>query len=103
MTVSYSGNFGQLLLRWRGSLWKSLYKDLIVFLVLYYLINLIYRFALPEDAKVIFEKTAVMCNEYTKNIPLQFLLGFYVGLVVKRWWEQFEVRKNCAFFLADSA
>jgi len=28
-------------------------------------------------------------NSYTNHIPLTFLLGFYVGMVVKRWWEQF--------------
>ncbi|VDK45866.1 unnamed protein product [Cylicostephanus goldi] len=29
-------------------------------------------------------------NEYTKNIPLTFLLGFYVANIVSRWWRQFE-------------
>jgi len=29
-------------------------------------------------------------DEFTKRIPLTFLLGFYVAAVVKRWWEQFE-------------
>ncbi|CAJ0573739.1 unnamed protein product, partial [Mesorhabditis spiculigera] len=29
-------------------------------------------------------------NEYTKLIPLTFLLGFYVSNVVGRWWRQFE-------------
>ncbi|GMT24548.1 hypothetical protein PFISCL1PPCAC_15845, partial [Pristionchus fissidentatus] len=29
-------------------------------------------------------------NEYTKLIPLTFLLGFYVSNVVSRWWRQFE-------------
>ncbi|KAK6038455.1 Bestrophin [Cooperia oncophora] len=29
-------------------------------------------------------------NEYTRLIPLTFLLGFYVSSVVSRWWSQFE-------------
>ncbi|KAK6034186.1 Bestrophin [Cooperia oncophora] len=31
-----------------------------------------------------------MFNEFTKMIPLTFLLGFYVSNVVTRWWRQFE-------------
>ena len=28
-------------------------------------------------------------NDYLAGLPLTFLLGFYVSLVVKRWWEQY--------------
>jgi len=36
----------------------------------------------------------VYCGRYSKLIPLSFLLGFYVSLVVTRWWDQF---KNLAW------
>ncbi len=91
MTVSYNGNFSRLLLKWRGSLWKTIYVELIIFLILYYIINFIYRFALNPGQQDTFEKVAVVCNFYVKQIPLTFLLGFYVGILVKRWWEQFVV------------
>ena len=40
--------------------------------------------------RLVFNDIAVLFNDYTKQIPLTFLLGFYVALIVKRWWEQFE-------------
>ena len=38
-----------------------------------------------------FEQVVLMFNEYTKLIPLTFLLGFYVTSIVTRWWAQFEL------------
>ena len=37
-----------------------------------------------------FETLCKMCGGYVKEIPLTFLLGFYVSNVVSRWWRQFE-------------
>lgn len=91
MTVSYSDQFVKLLFRWRGSIWKSIWKELIVFLVLYYTINFIYRFALTTEQQATFVKFITFCNYATQYIPLLFLLGFYVFLIVGRWWDQFNV------------
>lgn len=27
----------------------------------------------------------------SQNIPMSFVLGFYVTLVVRRWWEQYRL------------
>uniref|UniRef100_A0A0K0E4U6 Bestrophin homolog n=1 Tax=Strongyloides stercoralis TaxID=6248 RepID=A0A0K0E4U6_STRER len=88
MTISYSDQFLKLLLRWRGSLWKAIWKHLLLFLSLYYLINLIYRFLLSEGQQVKFMKYVILFDEFLHEIPLTFLLGFYVQMVVRRWWEQ---------------
>uniref|UniRef100_A0A8C5N9M4 Bestrophin homolog n=1 Tax=Gouania willdenowi TaxID=441366 RepID=A0A8C5N9M4_GOUWI len=37
-----------------------------------------------------FEKLAIYCDRYAELIPVSFVLGFYVTLVVSRWWGQFE-------------
>ncbi|VDM81837.1 unnamed protein product [Strongylus vulgaris] len=42
MTISYSGNFCHLLLRWKGSLWRSVWKELLIYLILFYTIRLFY-------------------------------------------------------------
>ncbi len=36
-----------------------------------------------------FESLALYCNNYADLIPVTFVLGFYVSLVIQRWWEQF--------------
>lgn len=51
MTVSYTlkvaearfGGFSGLLLRWRGSIYKLLYKEFLLFVVLYALLSITYR------------------------------------------------------------
>lgn len=38
----------------------------------------------------VFEVICKYCLQYSDLIPLSFVLGFYVNLVVKRWWEMFQ-------------
>ena len=38
-----------------------------------------------------FEDIAVYCETFNNLIPVAFILGFYVSLVVSRFWEQLNV------------
>ncbi|XP_011185829.1 bestrophin homolog 22 isoform X1 [Zeugodacus cucurbitae] len=98
MTVTYTaevatcrgfGCFLKLLRRWRGSIYKLVWLDLIAFLFLYYLLSIVYRFCLDEYQKKIFEGVAKYCYSYSDLIPLSFVLGFYVSIVMTRWWNQY--------------
>lgn len=52
MTVTYSrrvadaglGTFFHLLLRWRGSIYKLLYRELVIFTLLYCFLSVVYRY-----------------------------------------------------------
>ncbi|XP_068596038.1 bestrophin-4 [Brachionichthys hirsutus] len=98
MTVTYSrrvadaglGTFFGLLLRWRGGIYKLLYRELLLFTLLYYSFCVVYRFVLDDDQRRVFEKLSIYCDRYAELIPVSFVLGFYVTLVVSRWWGQFE-------------
>ncbi|XP_037701646.1 bestrophin-3 [Choloepus didactylus] len=97
MTVTYSSKvanatffgFHRLLLKWRGSIYKLLYREFIVFAVLYTAISVVYRLLLTGTQKHYFEKLSIYCDRYAEQIPVTFVLGFYVTLVVNRWWNQF--------------
>ncbi|XP_013917384.1 PREDICTED: bestrophin-4 isoform X2 [Thamnophis sirtalis] len=97
MTVSYTlkvanarfGGFSKLLFRWKGSIYKLLYKEFLGFIVLYAGLSAIYRYLLNEYQKRLFEKVAKYCKSSTDLIPLSFVLGFYVTLIVNRWWAQY--------------
>lgn len=97
MTVSYSlqvssVKFGQLLrllFWWRGSIYKLLLPELLMFMIVYYLISLLYYFLTP-DRQNTFENIAVYCDKVTSAFPVTFVLGFYVTLVVTRWWNIFD-------------
>uniref|UniRef100_G1Q4L9 Bestrophin n=1 Tax=Myotis lucifugus TaxID=59463 RepID=G1Q4L9_MYOLU len=97
MTVTYTarvanarfGGFSKLLLLWRGSIYKLLWRELLCFLGLYMALSAAYRFVLAEGHKRYFEKLVIYCDQYASLIPLSFVLGFYVNLVVHRWWNQY--------------
>ncbi|XP_061625608.1 bestrophin-2 [Phyllopteryx taeniolatus] len=97
MTVTYTARvanarfcgFSKLLLAWKGSIYKVLYKEFLAFFAMYTAISITYRFFLPDDEKRYFEKLAIYCNHYASLIPMSFVLGFYVTLVVNRWWNQY--------------
>ncbi|KAM6984783.1 bestrophin-3-like [Aplochiton taeniatus] len=44
---------------------------------------------LSDQQKRLFEKLSIYCDQYAEQIPVTFVLGFYVTLVVNRWWNQF--------------
>ncbi|XP_058457414.1 bestrophin-4-like isoform X2 [Malaya genurostris] len=98
MTVTYTaevatcrgfGCFLKLLVRWRGSIYKLVWLDLSCFLLLYYILNITYRLVLDEHQKQIFEEIVRYCATYSNLIPLSFVLGFYVTIVMTRWWNQY--------------
>ncbi|KAM9468053.1 bestrophin-3-like isoform 2-T2 [Clarias gariepinus] len=98
MTVTYSSQvanatffgFHRLLLRWRGSIYKLLYREFLVFVLLYSILSIIYRCVLTDPQKRFFENLSIYCDRYAEQIPVTFVLGFYVTLVVNRWWNQFQ-------------
>lgn len=112
MTISYSGDFLTLLGRWKGSVWKAVWKEALVWLFLYYSIRLICIVALDDQQMEHMKKLSRLFDSFTAKIPLQFLLGFYVGQVVTRWWAQVQavpwpddcmVWTNAFFFKDDAA
>ncbi|XP_058047501.1 bestrophin-3 isoform X5 [Ahaetulla prasina] len=84
MTVTYSSKvanatffgFHRLLLKWKGSIYKLLYREFILFACLYTAISILYRFFLSESQKRYFEKLSLYCDKYAEQIPVTFVLGF---------------------------
>ncbi|NWQ91153.1 BEST4 protein, partial [Burhinus bistriatus] len=97
MTISYTlkvpnsrfGGFSKLLFHWKGSTYKLLYKEFIVFVVRYTMLSLVYWQLLTEEQKCLYSKVAQYCNRSTDLIPMSFVLGFYVTLIVNQWWAQY--------------
>ncbi|XP_069940633.1 bestrophin homolog 24-like isoform X3 [Cherax quadricarinatus] len=97
MTVSYqydvasstSGGFTRLLFKWKGSLYKLIYRELFLFCLGYACMSCIYRFVFTEPQKRRFEVAVLYCDTYMNYIPLSFILGFYVSFVASRWWQQY--------------
>ena len=92
MTVTYfnqcdrSKAFLRLLLFWKGSIYQGVLGDLFLFWVLYFGISLLYRLYLCQHEWMTqnFETICVYFGHYDHWIPISFVLGFYVTLVVTR-------------------
>lgn len=37
----------------------------------------------------IFESISDYCETYSELIPLSFVLGFYISIIMQRWWDQY--------------
>lgn len=97
MTISYqrdvasstAGGFTRLLFKWKGSLYKLICRELLLFLVVYILLGVIYRQLMSPAQKELFENVVKYFDAFLNLIPLSFVLGFYVSYVASRWWQQF--------------
>ncbi|VDM17591.1 unnamed protein product [Hydatigera taeniaeformis] len=81
--------FLKILRRWKGSLYKLVWVDLLLYLCVYYAISLTYRLVLPESQKRVFEDVVRFCENMKGNIPVSFLLGFFVSGVIGRWYKMY--------------
>eukprot|EP00095_Tigriopus_kingsejongensis_P008473 maker-scaffold18_size714446-snap-gene-3.22 protein:Tk08473 transcript:maker-scaffold18_size714446-snap-gene-3.22-mRNA-1 annotation:"bestrophin-3 isoform x2" len=97
MTISYqrdvasstAGGFTRILFKWKGSLYKLIYRELILFQTAYVLLSFMYRQLLTRNQRALFETVVKYFDAFLNLIPLSFVLGFYVSYVASRWWQQF--------------
>lgn len=90
MTISYKHGFTRNLFRWKGSVWKAIFKEFLVFVTLYVVIGLYYRFIFDEYKKRRFEALAREYARYAQLLPMKSMLAFYVNQVFQRWKDQLE-------------
>ncbi|KAH7698971.1 bestrophin-3, partial [Aphelenchoides avenae] len=109
MTVPYSfdisssspSSFLQVIFRWKGSVWKSVFVEFFVWLLLYYIIFFIHRDGLDPDQKEYFEGLVRYVYDTMSYLPMSFLLGFFVTIVFDRWrqiFDNIEFIDNVSFY-----
>ncbi|CAG0889047.1 unnamed protein product [Darwinula stevensoni] len=82
------GGITGLLIRWKGSIYKLIRLDVIIWLLLFYTFRGIYRYILNRTQKDEFENVVIYCRDFTSIIETTFvfILGNYVTTVLNRWW-----------------
>ncbi|KAE9421810.1 hypothetical protein Angca_003073, partial [Angiostrongylus cantonensis] len=95
MTVSYNLDmsstsiiaFLRLQFRWRGSVWKSVLKELTVFSSAFAIVTTIYRtnHFLSDEQRKVWDNFSALFDQKLDYIPLTFMLGFFVTIIVGRW------------------
>ena len=83
--------FWHLVFVWQGSVFKLIWHNFLLFVVLYFMLAVIYRYGLQHDpfSKEMFDLLCIYSNRFSNFIPISFLTGFYVTQIVTRWWNQF--------------
>uniref|UniRef100_A0A1I7YDV9 Bestrophin homolog n=1 Tax=Steinernema glaseri TaxID=37863 RepID=A0A1I7YDV9_9BILA len=97
MTISYNLDisssspfaFLKIIFRWRGSIWKSVMTEFVVWTICFFAVSLVYRNLLTPEQQSAFEAFAAHCDKKLDYIPLTFMLGFFVTIVVDRWKNMF--------------
>ena len=78
----------------KRSVFKLIWSDFLLFIIVYILISLTYRYILipySPEARQTFELICIYSEIILSNgkTLVTFLTGFYVTQVVNRWWNQF--------------
>ena len=84
--------FKYLLFRWKGSVFKLIWHEVLIYMAMYYALSIMYRYILYDNyptARQNFELFCVYCGHFEKPAAVAILTGFYVSNVVSRWWDQF--------------
>eukprot|EP00043_Microstomoeca_roanoka_P001181 m.31336 g.31336 ORF g.31336 m.31336 type:complete len:447 (-) comp10683_c1_seq1:157-1497(-) len=74
---------------WKYSIWQAVLPELLLWLVLYGIVGIIYRFS-SDFVQDRMEAFFLYCKNFQSLIPLTFILGFYVTQVYSRWWSQWQ-------------
>ncbi|XP_057370273.1 bestrophin-2-like isoform X2 [Daphnia carinata] len=86
-TAPDADDFGgsiRILLRWKGSIYKTIWKDLLVYYGLYYLITIIHNYLLDESGKIAFEALAKYCLKNSNSINVMIMLTFFTTTAMHR-------------------
>ena len=82
-----------LLCIWGGSCLKLIRHHILIWIVLYTLLSLLYRYVLYDCTnprhRELFELLCIYAERFSGLVPITFITGFYVSNVVTRWWDQF--------------
>merc|ERR1711971_819407 len=82
------GAFSKILLLWQGSVYKLVLPSLCLYFGIFFFISILYRFFFNELQRGYFEDICAFSEFYSSLVPVTFVLAFYVGAIVARWWTQ---------------
>ncbi|KAI6230981.1 Bestrophin-like protein [Aphelenchoides besseyi] len=95
MTVSYAKeaatatflNFAKLMVKWRGSVWKLVIYEAIIWSLVYFGIHTIYLLLLRDSVyNSTFEEMVAYMKLKSSPALHTILLGFFTSITIDRWW-----------------
>lgn len=80
-----------LIFRWKGSIWKAVWMQYLIWLGLFGFVSMIYRFLLSERQRRSFTCLVDFTNARLSYVPLDLMLGFFVAGVLNRFWYLYNI------------
>lgn len=100
MTVSYTSDianggkfvcFWRVLIRWRGSLYKLIWQDLLWYCVLFAATSYLHTYALSAPLQHLMQRVRGYVSTNFSMFPVPFVLSFFVDQVATKWWHQYNL------------
>ncbi|CAJ0599964.1 unnamed protein product [Cylicocyclus nassatus] len=91
VSTSHPWTFIRLFFRWKGSVWKAVWMQYVIWLALYWIVSACYRFAMNDWQKMYFTHLVEFTNARLSYVPLDLMLGFFVAGVLNRFWYLFNI------------
>ncbi|XP_046635228.1 bestrophin-4-like [Daphnia pulicaria] len=73
-----------ILFRWKGSIYKTIWKQMLVYCVLFYSLTIVYKVGLDEEGKIAFRALAKYFSKQTGSLNLMIMLGFFTTTAMQR-------------------
>ena len=88
----HDGQFIKLVKVYKASTWKICQKEAKFFIIFYIFIHLFYNILCYFQVTSYYEKLSGLLKVYQEKLTpsITFVIGFYVTIVVNRWWNQWE-------------
>lgn len=84
IATAYCFTLFRLFFKWKGSIFKLIWHELIIYVLVFYMIQLIYVYALNDTAQHYFEILVLYTRKFDYISVLSLLLGFFVTNVMRR-------------------
>lgn len=100
MTVTYTGDianggkfvcFWRVLSRWKGSLYKLIWQDVLCYCCLFVGINYVHANYLSTPMQLVVHKFKAYVSANVSMFPVPFVLSFFVDQVATKWWHQYQM------------
>lgn len=85
-TASKFGTSCLSLFRWKRSFFKLVWKQVVVYYIVYVTLTLIYSYVFDDQLKASFDALAHYVSKYSVSIPVALLLGFFNSVAMGRWF-----------------
>merc|ERR1712071_34953 len=85
-TASRFGTSCLSLFQWKRSFFKLVWKQAVVYYIVYVSLTLIFNHLLDDEQKASFQGLAFYVSKYGVSIPVVLLLGFFNSAAMKRWF-----------------